>query len=85
MKAVHYSLLWFAMMLLTLMSYAIAKMGFEGQLFVGFVLVAAFIKGQIIIDAFMKLKWAAPLWRYIASCWLFTVSLAIMGLYFLKG
>jgi len=82
MKSLHYSLLWLSMMLLTLLSYGIAKLGFSGHVFVGFVLLASLIKGQIIIDAFMKLKWSAPLWRYLASGWLLTVFLLIMGLYF---
>jgi len=83
MKTLHYSLLWLSMMLLTLLSYGIAKLGFSGHVFIGIMLLASFIKGQIIIDAFMKLKWSAPLWRYLVSGWLLTVFLLIMVLYFL--
>ena len=73
------------MMLLTLLSYSFAKAGFEGQLFVGFVLLGAFIKGQIIIDWFMKLKNSALLWRLLVSMWLLLVMSIIALLYRFGG
>ena len=85
MKAYQYSLQWFAMITLTLLSYSVASAGFEGTFFVAYVLAGAFIKGQIIIDYFMKLKWAGLLWRLMISLWLVIVLSVIAVLYGLNG
>ena len=79
MQDFQVSLLWISMIVLTLLSFAMAVVGYQGTFFVGFVLVTGFIKGQIIIDHFMQLKSARLLWRLIVSIWLITV-LAVIGL-----
>ena len=84
MKVYQYSLLWFLMVVLTLVSFIFAKAGYEGIYFVVFVLVAAVIKGQIIIEFFMQLKWSALLWRLIVTLWLAIVLFVIGILYLLQ-
>ena len=85
MKDLHSFILWLAMMLLTLLSYSVASIGFEGSVFVAYLLLGAFIKGQIIIDWFMKLKSSGLLWRLLASIWLLLVLSTIALLYGLRG
>ena len=84
MKAHQISLLWLLMVALTLVAFTLASMGYEGAYLVGFVLVTAFIKGQIIIDYFMQLKYSALLWRLIVTFWLMIVLSVIGLLYFLN-
>lgn len=65
------------MMLLTLSSYAMGKLGYSGVIVVFVLLSTALIKGIFIIRAFMELKDVSLLWRIIMYGWLWTVCLAI--------
>jgi hypothetical protein len=71
------------MLLLTLGSFLAAKSGLDSVALVALLLLTAFIKGQIIVDYFMQLKWAGMMWRIIALAWLLIVLLLIALLYFL--
>lgn len=79
----RYTVLWAFMLLLTLGSFLAAKSGLDSVALVALLLLTAFIKGQIIVDYFMQLKWAGMMWRIIALAWLLIVLLLIALLYFL--
>ncbi len=83
MSTTRYTVLWAFMLLLTLGSFLAAKSGLDSVALVALLLLTAFIKGQIIVDYFMQLKWAGMMWRIIALAWLLIVLLLIALLYFL--
>ncbi len=69
------------MLLLTLSTYSIGKMGFDGTVVVLFLLLTTFIKGTMIIRDFMGLKGVSFLWRAIMYGWLWTICIAIAVTY----
>ena len=69
--------LWGIMMLLTLTTYAIARLGFSGTLVMMFLLLTAIIKGSIIIGDFMEVRGVSLLWRIMMYGWLWSVGLTI--------
>ena len=83
MSTTRYTVLWAFMLLLTLGSFLAAKSGLDSVALVALLLLTAFIKGQIIVDYFMQLRWAGMMWRIIALAWLLIVLLLIALLYFL--
>lgn len=76
--------IWIVMMLLTLSTYAVGKLGYTGVIVVLFLLVTALIKGSFIIRDFMALKDVSLLWRAIMYGWLWTVCLVIAVTYFIS-
>lgn len=64
---------WLALILLTSASVASAYGEFTNTVFVTSVLVIAFIKGEIIIDRYMGLRYVAGPWRAIIFAWLLVV------------
>ena len=73
--------LWATMMLLTLITYAIAKSGFSGTAVMMFLLLTAIIKGSIIIGDFMEVRGVSLLWRILMYGWLWSVGLTIAVTY----
>lgn len=69
--------IWIALILLTLSTYAMGKLGFSGLTVVVVLLLTAAIKGMLIINDFMELKGVSLLWRVIMYGWLWSVILAI--------
>ena len=69
--------IWIALILLTLSTYAMGKLGFSGLTVVIVLLLTAAIKGMLIINDFMELKGVSLLWRVIMHGWLWSVILAI--------
>lgn len=76
---------WLLLIALTLVSYTVALAGYEGRVFVAVVLAFSWVKGQMIIDSFMKLKKVRLLWRLIISFWLLLVLTVIASMYFTFG
>ncbi|MFZ6771334.1 cytochrome C oxidase subunit IV family protein [Undibacterium sp. SXout7W] len=64
---------WLALLLLTASSVASAYCGLPKTVFVFSVLLIALIKGEIIIDRYMGLRYVAGPWRAIVFGWLFIV------------
>ena len=58
------------MVLLTLSTYAIGKLGFNGAPAVLLLLLTAVIKGVFIIRDFMELRGVSLIWRIIMYGWL---------------
>jgi len=65
------------MMLLTLSTYVLGKMGLTGITVVLLLLLTTLIKGGLIIRDFMGLQGVSLLWRVIMYGWLTVVCLAI--------
>lgn len=65
------------MMLLTLSTYAVGKLGYSGTMVVLFLLLTAVIKGVFIIRDFMELRGVSLLWRVIMYGWLWIICIAI--------
>lgn len=76
--------IWIVMMLLTLSTYVVGKLGYSGVIAVLFLLLTALIKGTFIIRDFMELKDVSLLWRIIMYGWLWTVCLVIAITYFIS-
>lgn len=69
--------IWIVLLLLTLSTYAMGKLGYNGLIVVFFLLLTAAIKGIFIIRDFMELKGVSLLWRVIMYGWLWIVTLSI--------
>ncbi len=73
--------LWLLMVILTVSSYVLGKLGFSGQLSVFILLLTAVIKGSLIIRDFMELRGVSLLWRIIMYGWLWGVTSSIAIIY----
>ncbi len=76
--------IWLAMLLLTLTTYAIGKLGYSGALVMLFLLSTAAVKAGLIIREFMELRGVSLLWRIIMYGWLLTVCAAIAIAYIIS-
>ncbi|MEA1889713.1 MAG: cytochrome C oxidase subunit IV family protein [Pseudomonadota bacterium] len=83
---VYYNIhtIWLAMMLLTLTTYAMAKLGYSGAVVMLFLLLSAATKAILIIRDYMELRGVSLLWRVIMYGWLLVVSLAIAIAYLIS-
>ncbi|PHS26145.1 MAG: hypothetical protein COA83_03660 [Methylophaga sp.] len=73
--------IWLLMMLLTVSTYFIGRLGYSGAIITLFLLVTAAIKGSLIIRDFMELKGVSLAWQLIMYGWLWVVCLAIAVAY----
>lgn len=73
--------LWLLMLLLTLSTYAIGKLGYSGVEVVVFLLFTATVKAIFIIRDFMGLRGVSLLWRAIMYGWLVIVITGIAAAY----
>jgi len=69
--------IWMAMILLTLSTYSIGKLGYTGASVVFFLLFTTIVKGVLIIREFMELRGVSLLWRIIMYGWLWITCIAI--------
>ncbi len=69
--------IWLLMLLLTLTTYAIGRLGYSGAAIMLFLLLTAAIKAGLIIRDFMELRGVSLLWRVIMYGWLLVVCLGI--------
>ncbi len=72
------------MLLLTLTTYAIGKLGYSGAFVMLFLLLTAAVKAGLIIRDFMELRGVSLLWRIIMYGWLLTVCAAIAIAYIIS-
>ncbi len=72
------------MLLLTLTTYAIGKLGYSGAVVMLFLLSTAAVKSGLIIRDFMELRGVSLLWRIIMYGWLLTVCAAIAIAYIIS-
>lgn len=69
--------IWISLILLTLSTYAMGKLGFSGLVIISILLLTTAIKGVLIINDFMELKGVSLLWRALMYGWLWSVIFAI--------
>lgn len=77
--------IWLAMILLTLFSYILGKLGYSGLLVVLIILLTSVIKGTLIIRDFMELRGVSLLWRVIMYGWLWGITLALSITYIISA
>lgn len=65
------------MLVLTLTTYAMGKLGYGGITIVLFLLATVLLKGVFIIREFMELRGVSFLWRAIMYGWLWLVTIVI--------
>ncbi|MCK4674978.1 MAG: cytochrome C oxidase subunit IV family protein [Gammaproteobacteria bacterium] len=83
-KLYNIHVLWLAMLLLTLTTYAIGKLGYSGVAVVSFLLLTAAAKAAFIIRDFMELRGVSLLWRVIMYGWLLIVIIGIAVSYLIS-
>ena len=83
-RAYNIHTLWLAMLLLTLTTYAIGKLGFSGAAAMLFLLLTAAAKAGFIIRDFMELRGVSLLWRIIMYGWLLVVCVTIAIAYIIS-
>lgn len=76
--------IWLLMIVLTLTTYAMGKLGATGVIVILFLLLTAVIKGGLIIRDFMELKGVSLLWQVIMYGWLWTVCIVIAVTYIIS-
>jgi len=77
-------LIWVLMVFLTLLAYAMGKLGTGGVTAMLILLITAGIKATFIIRDFMELRGVSLLWRVIMYGWLFTVCITIAITYIIS-
>ncbi len=68
------TLIWLALLALTFTTYAAAQLGLEGRGLVIGVLTIALIKGKLVADWYMGLRWVNGFWRPSLTLYLLTVG-----------
>lgn len=76
-KPVNVHILWLAMLLLTMTTYAMGKLDFSGAAVMLFLLLTAAVKATFIIRDFMELRGVSLLWRVMMYGWLSIVCVSI--------
>ena len=78
------TLVWILLIVLTLATYAVGKIGLGGLNIAGLLLLSVFIKGHFVIADFMGLRNVKRHWRFLAHGWLIFVA-AMIGLAYKMG
>jgi len=76
--------IWLAMLLLTLTTYAIGKLGYNGMAIIFLLIISTVIKAIFIIRDFMELRGVSLLWRVIMYGWLLIVCAGITIAYIIS-
>jgi hypothetical protein len=64
------TIVYLLMMAMTLFTWYVGSAGFSGLLVSLLVLGLSLIKGQLLGDYYMGLKWVTSLWRWLIIVWL---------------
>ena len=76
--------IWLAMLVLTLITYAMGKLEYSGAAAVFFILTTAATKATFIIRDYMELRGVSLLWRVMMYGWLSVVCLSIAITYIIS-
>ena len=71
------TIIWLILVLMTLVTYVVGKLGYGGAAVVAMLLLSVSIKGQLIIDFYMGLAQVHSRLKWVVSGWLITVVLLI--------
>lgn len=77
------TVIWLALLSLTLLTFGIGRFELGGTMVMGFVLLATFIKGQLVVDHFMGLRRVRLFWRLVMFFYLAVVGSLIAVAYLL--
>ena len=69
--------IWLILVLMTLVTYAVGKLGYGGVTVVAMLLLSVSIKGQLIIDFYMGLAHVHSRLKWVVTGWLIAVVLLI--------
>lgn len=75
------TLIWSLLVLLTLITYGLGKMGYSSTFVISTVLASVLIKGHFIIANFMGLKGVEEKWQWLVEGWLLLVVALIATAY----
>lgn len=75
------TLIWLALLLLTLVSFSLGEVAHPGTLAVAVIGIVTFTKGKLVLDYFMGLREVGGLFRYLLTGWLALV-LSLVALAF---
>ena len=81
-KQVNIHQRWLVLMLLTLSTYSLGKLGFSGVWVMLFLLFIASLKALIIMRDFMQLRHVSAVWKKLMFGWLAFVCGAISLIYY---
>ena len=84
MKSLSVHKIWILMMLLTVSTYVIGKLGYSGTVVMLLLLATAIVKCIYIIRDFMELKGVSFLWRAIMYGWLWIVCISIAVIFLIS-
>ncbi len=76
--------IWLVLVALTVLTWAVGESHLGGPVIVTVVLATAFVKGQLVVEAFMGLRQVRALWRIIMFAYLLLVC-ALIGLGYAVG
>ncbi len=83
-KYLNVNRIWIIMVILTISTYAVGKLGYSGIYVVLFLLTTAIIKSSFIIGDFMEVRGTSLLWRILMYGWLWLVTLTIAVTYLIS-
>jgi hypothetical protein len=66
--------IWLLLVALTFATYGAAELGLQGKGLILGVLLIAIIKGQLVSDRFMGLRWVRGFWRPVLTGYLLIVG-----------
>lgn len=69
--------IWTVLMALTAAAWAVGAGGWSGDAVAAGVLMATFVKGQLVVDRYMGLARVRGPWRWLLSAWLLVVLVAV--------
>ena len=69
MMKIPYTLIWFLLVFLTLLTLVIGEMSWEGGMVVMILLFTTFLKGQMVISYFMGLYRVRWIWQLVMLSW----------------
>ena len=75
------TLIWLLLVLLTLVTYGLGKIGYSGTFVITIVLASVLIKGHYIIADFMELRGTEKKWQWLVEGWLLLVVALIAAAY----
>jgi hypothetical protein len=78
-------LVWLVLVVLTLVTYMVGKLGYGGVTVVALLLLSISIKGQLVIDFFMGLAQVHSRWKWVVTGWLIAVVLLIGLAYWISS
>jgi Prokaryotic Cytochrome C oxidase subunit IV len=70
------NLAWFALIALTLMSFAAAESLLDRKVAIAVIFIVAALKGQMVASRFMEVGHALPHWKALYRAWI--IGIAIM-------